>query len=196
MKVTFLFILIPGLLLSGLGLDHRIQAQEKLLAQEKDQVKNLEQTTVRFKSDAPVPIFRIEEMTVENSGIHLTSDITIIERKMKMMTISPSVVTLPNGNVLLNVGGENEFNRTIGLNLTGKPVTVTISGSKEATMVWSAITLSGLLAFTLSLHNVDDSANFNTTAGGVKLTLPFVFAAATLAGAAGVWWNYPRVDVQ
>lgn len=181
MKVVYLLVLILGVLLPGILVPQTVRADET--------------TTVRFQSSTGVPVFRIEELLVENSGIHLTSDINIVEKKMKLLTVSPSAVQLPNGNILLNIGGESDFNKSISLNLTGKPVTVTIAGSKEATMVWSAVTISGLLAFTLSLHNVDDSANFNSTAGGVKLCLPFVFATATLAGAVGIVCNYPRVDV-
>lgn len=155
-----------------------------------------EQTTIHFQSASSVPVFKIDELLIENSGNHLSSDITIIEKRMKLLVISPASIQLPNGNVLLNIGGENDFNKTISLNLRGKPFTISSWGNKDTTMIYTVVAVSSLMAFILSIRNVDDSANFNSFAGGVKVTLPVVFAAATVAGGLGIVWNYPRVEIR
>jgi len=152
-------------------------------------VVGAQQTTeLTFVAAEPAPVFRITSIVVENSGLSLTTELTEVLRKMELLTLAPSTVVVPNGDLLLSWGGTEEFSRTFAVHATGVPLEVRFSGNRSVAL-WSTyaagIGALGLLA----------SATL-VSAPGALPAVPAVSAGVGLAGLVGLLVFQPRVEVR
>lgn len=147
-----------------------------------------QETEIRFVAQEPSPVFRITSVVVENSGLSLTTDLTEVLRKMELLTIAPSTVQVPNGDLWLSWGGTEDFSRTFAIRAEGTPLEVRFSGSRPAAL-WSAYSAGlGALGFLASASLL--------SAQGPWPAVPAASAALACGGLLGVVLFLPRVEVR
>jgi len=145
-------------------------------------------TEIRFVSSEQAPVFRISSLVVENSGLSLSSDVTEVMKKMELMTIAPSIVTVPNGDYLLNWGGTEEFNRTFVLHAGGSPLEVRLTGNRTVALWSLGAAGSGLMGVLLSAPSAWGSASN-------PLAVIVGSAVVAVGGLVGLLVYAPRVEV-
>jgi hypothetical protein len=138
---------------------------------------------IDFAAKSPTPVFRINDFVVENSGVSLTSDVTVVLKRMELLTVAPDAVYLPDGDYLLNIGGYEAFNRTFLMKVDGRGKRVVLTGNAEAAKGFAygaAIGTVGLIASVSSGSSIASVA----------------FGGLTLAGVIGWAIESPRAEVR
>jgi hypothetical protein len=144
-------------------------------------------TTIHFVAAEPSPVFRITSLVVENSGLSVATEFTEVLRKMELLTLAPSTVEVPNGDLLLSWGGTEEFSRTFAVHAAGNPVEVRFTGNRAAAL-WSTYALGfGALGFVTTTPMLSQ---------GALGAVPIGAAVVSAAGLVGLLWLEPRVEVR
>jgi hypothetical protein len=152
-------------------------------------------TKVNFVSDYQVPVFLIERVFVEDAK-SLASSVDIQLSSMKLIGSAPSTMDFERGSYLLNVGGNEEYNRSFLLVADGTEKDIRISGNARKAREANFWMIGAGLAFILSTQAIPL----------VKESLPseFQYAPLILPAACGIgfmigfvdWiWEIPRVEV-
>lgn len=148
-------------------------------------------TEVRFVASESTPVFQVTSLIAERSGLSLTTEMTEVYRKLELLTIPPSQVTLANGDYWLSWGGTEEFSRTFLLRATGTPVEVRLSGNRTLAL-WSTYGVAlGTLGTLVTLAATSAPAGQGTFPAATSI----VTGAVALAGAVGLVVFNPRVEI-
>ena len=151
-------------------------------------------TTVTFQSDFPVGLFRINSMIIEPSGKSMDMSLSIVEKRMDLLGLSPGVFSLPNGDYVLSVGGNDDFNRMVTLKANGQDRTILVHGDQTLSRVAGIATVVlGMVTFIFS-PNLEPLFSRGTVNGPGIIAL--VSGSLTLAG--GIVWGVssPWVEVK
>jgi hypothetical protein len=152
------------------------------------------QTVVQFNSDFPVGLFRINSMIVEPSGKSMDASLSIVQKRMDLLTISPATLTLPNGDYILSIGVSDDFNRLVPLKATGTARTITVHGNQTASRV------AGIATIVLGLVTFIFSPNLEPLFSQGTLNAPGIVALSsgglTLVGSLAWGISSPWVEVK
>lgn len=112
-----------------------------------------QETKVNFISASEIPVFLLEKIFIEDSE-NLSSSVDIRITSMKVLGTAPSSMSFENGVYVLNLGGNEEYNKTFVLNADGTEKDVRISGSAKKARDANFWMVGTGLAFLISIQTV------------------------------------------
>jgi hypothetical protein len=169
-------------------------AQDAPAAETAAKVAAAGETTVRVESPFPVGLFRVDSLSVDPSSRSLDANLTVTDKKLSLLGVSPADVVLPNGDYTLDVGSGDEFHRLVVLKADGRPRLVAVHGDPTVSRVAGVVTIVlGLAAFICS----PNTSSLFTTGQADALGIAALVCGGLSVGGAVVWAiSSPWVEVR
>jgi hypothetical protein len=152
------------------------------------------ETALRIESAFPVGLYRVDSLMVDPSSRSMDANLTVTDKKLTLLGVSPAEVVLPNGDYTLDVGSGDDFHRLVVLKADGRPRLIAVRGDPTVSRVAGVVTIVlGLAAFICS----PSTSSLFTTGQTDALGIAALACGGLSVGGAVVWAiSSPWVEVR